>query len=132
MDKDIRVRIDKWLWAARFFKTRSLAAKAVSGGKVHCNTSRVKPSREVKVGDEIRIQKGGFQFVVIVLSLNDRRGPACEAILMYSESEESKTERQQVASERRLKFSMYSQLHQPKKPNKKDRRLIRVFTGKDE
>ena len=84
-----KVRIDKWLWAARFFKTRSMAAQAVSGGKVHLNGARIKPARIVQKGDELRIRRGEVEFVVIVQDIADRRGPAREAQLLYEETEAS-------------------------------------------
>lgn len=127
-----KIRIDKWLWAARFFKTRSLAAKAVSGGKVHCNDSRVKPSKEVKINDVLRIKKGGLQFIITIEALNDRRRPAKEAILLYNESEESLADRQDISAERHLHYAMHSQSTHPKRPSKRDRRLIRFFTGKSD
>ena len=74
--KDNRVRIDKWLWAARFFKTRSIATQAVSGGLIHINGERCKPSRDVAPGDELRITRGKDEFVVLVVGVHDRRGPA--------------------------------------------------------
>ena len=79
-----RVRIDKWLWAARFFKTRSLAAQAVAGGKVHINGARIKPARMVQAGDELRIRRGEVEFVVIVQDVAEKRGPAKEAQLLYT------------------------------------------------
>jgi ribosome-associated heat shock protein Hsp15 len=95
-------RIDKWLWAARFFKTRSLAAEAVSGGRVHVGGTAVKPSREVKVSDVLEVTIGTVRRTVIVRGLAERRGPASEAALLYEETPESVTERTRQAELRRL------------------------------
>ncbi|HIJ85961.1 MAG: heat shock protein 15 [Magnetococcales bacterium] len=88
------VRIDKWLWAARFFKTRGLASEAVTGGRVHLNQSRVKPSKNVKPGDTLEIQKDRYAMTVIIQALPTRRGPAKEAALLYEETPESSENRQ--------------------------------------
>jgi ribosome-associated heat shock protein Hsp15 len=89
-----RYRIDKWLWAARFFKTRALATESVEGGKVHVNGERVKPSRQVRCGDELRIQKGLYTFVIEVQALSMQRGSAERAQALYSERESSIAARQ--------------------------------------
>src|SRR5574340_295217 len=89
MTAENKVRLDKWLWAARFFKTRSLASQAVDGGKVHCNGERVKPARAVRAGDELRIRQGPYEITVLVRALSERRGPASEAALLYEETPES-------------------------------------------
>lgn len=124
-----KVRIDKWLWAARFFKTRSQAAQAVTGGKVHLNGARVKPSRTVDPGDELRIQKGAEEFVVVVQAVAVQRRPAPEARLLYAESEESVRLREASREERRL---LQDQMSAPAgRPSKRDRRLIKKFTRKD-
>ena len=126
----MKVRLDKWLWAARFFKTRSMAAKAVSGGKVHSNGKRVKPARVVMVGDELTIQRGGQEYLVVVLGLNDKRRPASEAVELYEESENSIIARQQNSEEQRL-LRISNKIAAPaKRPGKRDRRLIRSFTRK--
>jgi ribosome-associated heat shock protein Hsp15 len=83
------IRLDKWLWAARFFKTRALATEAVSGGKVHVNDQRVKPGRPVQVGDRLTIQRGAYNNEVTVTGINAQRRPASEASLLYEESEAS-------------------------------------------
>ena len=90
----LTVRIDKWLWAARFFKTRSLARAAVQGGKVRLNDARAKPARILEPGDELRIQRGEETWVVHVEELSDRRGPASEAQKLYRETEESRVNRE--------------------------------------
>jgi ribosome-associated heat shock protein Hsp15 len=127
MDK---VRIDKWLWAARFFKTRFMAAQAVAGGKVHLNDARIKPARLIQPGDELRIRRGELEFMVTVLALLDKRRPAKEAQLMYEESEESISQRQQYKEKKRLEAAnrMYGPV---KRPDKRARRKIRSFTRKD-
>src|SRR5689334_9520127 len=96
------VRIDKWLWAARFFKTRSLATEAVAGGKVHVNDARVKPARELHVGETVDITIGGLRHTVIVRGLADKHGPASAARALYDETPESIERREQHVAERRL------------------------------
>lgn len=123
-----KVRLDKWLWAARFFKTRSLAAQAISSGRIHLNGARIKPSRIIEIGDELQIQRGNYEFVVIVQGLSSYRRPAVEAQMLYEETEESILVREKIREQRRLmKLEQMSPL---KKPSKKDRRLIRKFTRK--
>jgi ribosome-associated heat shock protein Hsp15 len=117
------VRIDKWLWAARFFKTRSLASQAVAGGKVQLNGARVKPARAVKRGDRLEIHKAGFEFVVTVLELSERRGPATEARALYQESEDSMQRRQQLREQQRLAAA--SAPRPQTRPDKKARRQLR-------
>lgn len=124
------LRLDKWLWAARFFKTRSLATKAVSGGKVHLNSQRIKPSRLVQIGDTLHITKGTIEFEVRVEKLCQYRRPASEARLMYAESEESVTKREETKEFRKMVRNGYSA--PPKKPNKQERRKIRKFIRSDE
>ena len=131
MEKDnSALRLDKWLWAARFFKTRSLAAKAVSGGKVHVNGSRAKASRNVVIGDQLIITIGVMSFHVSVLGLASYRGPAREAQLLYVESEESIKTRQEERDLRRMANQGY--VAPGTKPTKRDRRKIISFTRKDE
>lgn len=118
------VRVDKWLWAARFFKTRSLATEAINGGRVHLNGQRIKPSRKLKVNDTLSISIGQVEKVVIVLGLSDRRGPASIAQSLYEETAESIQKREEK------KQLMASQPQMDRfwgKPNKKDRRDIRKF-----
>lgn len=125
-----KVRIDKWLWAARFFKTRSLAAEAVNGGKAHLNGVRVKPARPVAIGDKLTITKGHLEFHVEVLGLSGKRGPASVAQLLYEESEESKSKREET----RVLRKALNASHAPpaKKPSKRDRRKIISFVRKNE
>lgn len=125
------MRLDKWLWAARFYKTRSIAAQSVVGGKVHLNGQRTKPSKEVSKGDELRIQKGPYEFIVTVQGLNDKRRPAKEAVLLYEESESSIAARGIIREEKRLLRLGSEQFGPVKKPGKRDRRLIRNFTRQD-
>lgn len=117
-----RLRIDKWLWAARFFKTRSIAADAVEGGKVQINGERVKPAKVVKVGDAIIIRSGPYAWNVTVLGLSDRRGPAPEAQKLYSEGEESRREREAMVAQVKAARPV-NPLHKGR-PTKKARREI--------
>jgi ribosome-associated heat shock protein Hsp15 len=96
------IRIDKWLWAARFFKTRAAASEAVLGGHVHVGGARVKPSKEVRAGDRLEIRVGPVRFVVVVRGVAERRGPASVAATLYEETAESRAAREQHALERRL------------------------------
>ena len=112
-------RIDKWLWAARFFKTRSMAASAVECGKVLVNGARVKPAKLLAVGNTITIRLGSYQHVVVVLALSDRRGPAVEAQKLYLETEESRLRREVLAIE--LKAQPEPTAHTGR-PTKRDRR----------
>ena len=123
-----RVRLDKWLWAARFFKTRALASSAVSGGKVHLQGHRIKPARWVKIGDSYEIQRGYERFEIIVTGLGDRRGSATQAQTLYEETQASRERRQVEAEKRRL--AALQRPHSPARPDKKQRRKIRQFTGK--
>lgn len=117
------LRLDKWLWAARFFKTRPLAVEAINGGHVQVNEERAKPSRAVHVGDVIRIRKDQNTWKVTVLGLNEQRRPAKEAILLYQEDEHQREEREQQIEIRRLHG-----VNVPiRKPNKQERRKIEAF-----
>ena len=116
------VRIDKWLWAARFFKTRSLATDAVDGGKVRLNGERTKPSRNVKIGDRLAIDNGSTEWEVIVDGLSDTRGSAAVAQALYTETAESVVKRQQEAERRRLFRDPGEAIKG--RPTKRDRRLI--------
>lgn len=120
------VRIDKWLWAARFFKTRSLAQAAVRGGHVEINGHGCKPARTVSGGDQLRIVRGETVFELEVLAVSERRGPASEARELYEESASSVAERARRVEQRRLEAD-----HAPDgRPGKRDRRRIRAFSGK--
>jgi ribosome-associated heat shock protein Hsp15 len=116
------VRIDKWLWAARFFKTRSLATTAVDGGKVRLNGDRVKPARSVKVGDTLEIDNGSTEWEVIVQDLSDKRGSASIAQTLYTETEQSIGKRQQQAEQRKFFREPSSAIKG--RPTKRDRRLL--------
>lgn len=131
MAEEEKVRIDKWLWAARFFKTRSMAAGAVSGGKVHVNGARIKPARMIQAGDELRIRRGEVEFTVVVQGVSDKRRPAKEAQLLYTETEASLAQRDEMREQKRLEAA--SRMYGPmKRPDKRDRRKIRSFIRKDE
>lgn len=124
-----KVRVDKWLWAARFFKTRSLASRAVSGGHVTVNGNRVKPAREVQVGDMLVIRRDFLEYTVEVLGLSERRGPAPVARTLYAETGESLARREQLLEERRL-LRLQGQPPE-RRPDKRDRRKIRQFLKKE-
>lgn len=116
------VRIDKWLWAARFFKTRSAATDAVGGGRVHVNGARVKPSRDVQAGDTIEIRIGQLEWIVVVRGLSDKRGPAKVAATLYDETPESATERERRRLELRLARPVGADLGA--RPTKRDSRRL--------
>jgi ribosome-associated heat shock protein Hsp15 len=122
------VRIDKWLWAARFFKTRSLAAHACELGRIVSNGQPAKAAREVHVGDLLRVSTGGGDFQIEVLSLSDVRGPASVAQTLYRETEESRELRQKVSAERKA-MAQFEQLPAGR-PSKRDRRHIIQFRGR--
>jgi ribosome-associated heat shock protein Hsp15 len=115
------VRIDKWLWAARFYKTRSLAADAVTSGKVELNGERTKPAKTVKAGDMIRMRSGVFEQVVEVKALSDKRGPATVAQTLYAETADSAAARAKLAE--RMRYEMPAGTESGR-PSKKDRRDI--------
>ena len=121
------VRIDKWLWAARFFKTRGLAQAAVAGGKVKLRGERVKPAKEVRVGDELAIHVGEYEWSVTIKGLADRRGSAEFARKLYDESEESRTRRIAQVAERRAYGSVWGE--RKGRPTKRERRQIVRFRG---
>jgi ribosome-associated heat shock protein Hsp15 len=123
-----KVRLDKWLWAARFFKTRALAAEAVEGGKVQLNGDRPKRARALQVGDELRVRLGPYQYIVTVRALSDRRGPATQAAGLYQETEASRSAREALAIQLKSLHSLFG----PEKgrPTKKDRREIERLKGR--
>jgi ribosome-associated heat shock protein Hsp15 len=120
-----RVRIDKWLWSARFYKTRSLSADAVEGGKAQLNGERVKPAKLLKVGDTLNIRNGHFAWEITVFALSERRGSATEAAKLYSESDQSKKEREEKSA--LLKVERQSNPFPGGRPTKKARRQIIKF-----
>ncbi len=126
MEKVTALRLDKWLWAARFFKTRKLAAEAVSGGKVHLNGQRTKPSKEVKIDSQLLITKDHFTWDITVLGINTHRRPATEAVLLYKESEASLAKREKELIQRREE-RQFSHAEATVRPNKKQRRQIHQF-----
>ena len=121
-----RVRIDKWLWAARFFKTRSLAAQAIDSGKVKLNGERVKPAKELKPGDELAIRSGELEWTVNVVGISGQRGPAAAAVRLYAETEASRARREEAIAVRKLRIGPVRE--ESGRPTKRDRRLIRRFT----
>jgi len=125
---DASVRLDKWLWAARFFKTRSLAREAVSGGKVQLNGNRAKPGRSISAGDELRIQRGEEEYIITVVEASMRRGPAVVARTLYDESEENRSRREELAEARKLE--QQENLTRERRPDKRQRRrLVRFKSG---
>lgn len=120
------MRIDKWLWAARFYKTRSLASQAVDGGKARIGGQRVKPAKDVRVGDEVTIHIGELEWVVEVRGLSPQRRSAPEAQLLYAEREESRIKRAEAVAQRKAQVDP-SRIERGR-PTKKDRRMIRRFT----
>jgi ribosome-associated heat shock protein Hsp15 len=123
-DAAAAARIDKWLWAARFFKSRSLAQEAVAGGKIRLNGERPKPAKEVRVGDRVEIHIGQFTHLVEVLAVSDRRGPPVVAATLYRESDESREERARVAARLR---AMAGANPFKGRPTKRDRRQFEEF-----
>jgi ribosome-associated heat shock protein Hsp15 len=122
-DEAAAVRLDVWLWAARFFKTRSLAKQAVEGGKVEVNGVAGKPAKALRVGDALRIVRGEERFEVTVLALDERRGPAAQAQRLYAESEASRQARAELRERQRLAGAPGP----PTRPDKRARRLIRQW-----
>ncbi len=123
------VRIDKWLWAARFFKTREQASRACEMSRIDSNGQRAKPAREVRIGDVLRIQKEDGEHEVEVLALSQQRGPAAVAQTLYRETDSSIEARRKAAEERRLLGPIYTPATS-RRPSKRDRRLIHSFSGK--
>lgn len=117
-----KLRLDKWLWAARFFKNRGMATDEINGGKVHVNGERSKPARAIKIGDTVKITKGIYTWEVIVQGLTDKRRTATEAQTLYAETEASEAARKLLSDERRLHIMAPS----PKnRPDKRDRRRLK-------
>ena len=118
-------RLDKWLWSARFYKTRSLAVEAINGGHVHVNGQRIKPARTIRVGDAIKITKGQYHWRLVVEALAQRRGPATEARQLYFEDTASIQEREAIRAEYKLISPVPT-----KRPDKRQRRRIIRFINK--
>jgi ribosome-associated heat shock protein Hsp15 len=126
--EETALRVDKWLWAARFFKARALATEAVAGGKVHVNGDRCKPARKVHPGDVLTVQRGHETIEIEVLGINDRRRPAPEARLLYAETAASLARREAEAEQRR---QLRSDPAASRRPDKRERRHIRQFIRKE-
>ncbi len=122
------MRLDKWLWAARFFKTRSLASKACELSRIECNGQHVKASREIRTGDLLQVKNDGGLFLIEVLELSETRGPAAVAQTLYRETEASKESRQKTAEERKL-LPAYELLGEGR-PSKRNRRELARFRGR--
>ena len=128
-ENDDRVRLDKWLWAARFYKTRSLAAEAIAGGKVQVNGDRVKRAKPVQIGDEVRMRLGAYEHQILVRALSERRGPASDAAQLYEEKPESRAAREALALQ--LKSLHAAFVPERGRPTKKDRRDIQKLKGRE-
>jgi ribosome-associated heat shock protein Hsp15 len=125
-DTSDKVRIDKWLWAARFYKTRSLATDAVDGGKIQINGESVKPAKAVKIGDEVRIRTGPYEYVVVVQGLAERRGSPAVAQALYEERADSVAARERLREQLRLAPAAFT-YEEKGRPTKKDRRELQRF-----
>jgi ribosome-associated heat shock protein Hsp15 len=123
------VRLDKWLWAARFYKTRSLAQQAVAAGRVKLNGERIKAAHAVKPGDGLAIRIAEFEWSIVVRGLSEQRGPAPEAQRLYEESAASRAERQKRADQRR--WGTEPSLQLKGRPTKRDRRLLEKFSSRE-
>jgi ribosome-associated heat shock protein Hsp15 len=121
-----RIRLDKWLWAARFFKTRALAVEAIDGGKVRVNDDRVKRAKQIQVGDKVEIRLGPHLHLVVVRGLAERRGPAPEAARLYGETPESLAERERVAFQLKAAHVLFVP-ETNERPTKRDRRRLERF-----
>ena len=128
-DSEDRTRVDKWLWAARFYKTRSLAAEAIEGGKVQVNGERVKRAKPLQVGDEVRLRQGPYEYQIVVRELSSVRGPAARATELYEETASSRAAREAMSLQLKSLHSAF--VPERGRPTKKDRRDIRRFKGKE-
>jgi len=129
MDELNKVRLDKWLWAARFYKTRGLAAEAVDGGKVQLNGERAKRAKPVQVGDEVRVRSGPYEHVVEVTGVAERRGSAAIAATLYRETEASRAARETVAAH--VKAMQVQTRYESGRPTKRDRRQLDELRRRD-
>jgi ribosome-associated heat shock protein Hsp15 len=127
-DAEKKVRLDKWLWAARFYKTRSLAADAIETGKVEVNGERAKRAKQLQIGDLVRIRLGPYQHIVAVKALSERRGPASVAATLYEETAEGRKARE--AMQAQVKAAQMVSSYERGRPTKKDRRDIERVRGK--
>ncbi len=121
------IRLDKWLWAARFYKTRSMAGTAIGGGKVQLNSQRAKRAKSVHPGDELRIRKGVYEYTIVVKALSEHRGPAADARALYEETQESIHRRESAAIQ--LRSISETTFRTKGRPTKKERRDIERFQG---
>ena len=126
-----KIRLDKWLWATRFFKTRGLATEAVGGGKIHVDGARVKPARQISVGQMLEIQKGPYQFVVQIDKLIEKRVSATEAQTAYTETDESLEKRRVIQASMRDQRLFAQSERTAGRPNKRERRQLHRFKGKN-
>jgi ribosome-associated heat shock protein Hsp15 len=126
-ERPTAVRVDKWLWAARFFKSRALAVEAITGGKVEVNGDRVKPAHDVKAGDEVRVRLGPYEHVLAVRTISDRRGPAAQAALLYEETAASLAQRERLRWQ--LRHAAPVIVPGEGRPTKKDRRDLERLKG---
>ena len=124
-DSSSGVRLDRWLWAARFYKTRTMAAEAIIGGKIQLNGHRAKRSKHVRIGDQVRVRKGPFEQMVLVQGLAEKRGPAKLAQTLYEETAESKARRELVSTH--LKTTPEKSFRTKGRPTKRERRDIERF-----
>jgi ribosome-associated heat shock protein Hsp15 len=124
-----RTRVDKWLWAARFFKTRGLASEAIQGGRVKVNGVRAKPAREVRAGDQVEVRIGELTWAVVVQGIAEKRGSATQAALLYTETPESRERRELFAAQRRL--APVPGTDARGRPTKRDRRRIESLRGRE-
>jgi ribosome-associated heat shock protein Hsp15 len=122
---DAKVRLDKWLWAARFYKTRALAVEGIDGGKVRVNGDRVKRAKQVGPGDEVAIRLGPYEHIVVVRGLSERRGPASEAVKLYEETAESIAGRERIAFQLKTAHTLFVDSNE--RPTKRDRRELEKF-----
>ena len=125
--EDKRIRLDKWLWAARFYKTRALAAAAASGGKIDLNGDRAKPAKAVKAGDRLALRIGAYEWDITVAALSERRGPASEAQKLYAETQQSRETRTAKAAQLRAERQS-TPMYAKGRPTKRERRNIIKFT----
>lgn len=123
------IRLDKWLWAARFFKTRALASAAIAGGKVHVNGSRAKPAKPMQVGDTLRVRVGPYDWIITVSAVTDRRGSAKDAQLLYDEASEGRATRERLAEAH--KIAPAPAYRGKGRPTKKDRRELQRLEDGD-